>query len=268
MIRGKDAVTVGESDLKENLSHPLPVSYTTLIICLEGNAVVSVNFKNYLLKANDILVLAEDSITIIQRLSNDFNSFYCLIDKAMASEVAYNLPNELFLFLHQTPLCRPLTEEAAFLHMWIEQIKYIKKIATVHQHLMLRNHLQNIFLRIAEVIPFTEIKTLRQFSHTEVLCWKFWDFVGKYSKEQRSVAFYANKLNITPYYLSQIIKDFLNDSPKDLIDRQVTLEIKALLRTTNLSIKEIAYRLHFEDSSYLGRYFKKQTGMTLTQYRK
>ncbi|WP_404478878.1 helix-turn-helix domain-containing protein [Sphingobacterium sp. ML3W] len=59
----------------------------------------------------------------------------------------------------------------------------------------------------------------------------------------------------------------MNDSPKGLIDRQVTLEIKALLRSTDLSIKEIAYRLNFEDSSYLTRYFKKQTGMTLTQYR-
>jgi len=268
MIKGKEIVSLGESTLRESLGYPLPLSYTNLIVCLKGSAVVNVDFKNYLLKPNDIMVLAEDSITVVQRLSSDFSAFYCFVDKEMASEVAYDLPNELFLFLHQSPLCRPQPEQAILLKMWIEQIKYIKAACTLHQHTMLRNHLQNIFLYIAEAMPVTGINTMRQYSHTERLCWKFWDLVGKYSAEQRSVAFYANKLNITPFYLSQIIKDFLNDSPKGLIDRQVTLKIKALLRSTDLSIKEIAYRLNFEDSSYLTRYFKKQTGMTLTQYRK
>ena len=38
------------------------------------------------------------------------------------------------------------------------------------------------------------------------------------------------------------------------------LEIKMLLQSTDLSVQEIAYRLHFPDQSYLGRYFKKHTG--------
>lgn len=267
-IKGKDIVTIGESNLSEGLGYPIPLTYTTLLICLDGSAVLNVSFKNYLLKPNDVLVLAGDVVAIAKRISGNFNAFYCLIDKAMAEEVAYHLPNELFLFLDQYPLCRPRISEVGLLKMWIAQLKYIKQTCTIHEHILLRNHLQNFFLRIAEEMPLTEIKKMHHYSHREVLCWKFWELISTYSTENRNVAFYAEKLNITPFYLSQITKNFFNDSPKGLIDRQVTLEIKALLQTTDLAIKEIADRLNFKDTSYMARYFKKQTGVTLTQYRK
>ncbi|MBO1929875.1 AraC family transcriptional regulator [Providencia rettgeri] len=51
------------------------------------------------------------------------------------------------------------------------------------------------------------------------------------------------------------------------MDRQVILEIKALLEIGNLSIKQIADELNFEDTSYLCRYFKRHTGMTLTGFK-
>lgn len=60
----------------------------------------------------------------------------------------------------------------------------------------------------------------------------------------------------------------LNDAPKTLIDRQVILEIKRLLANTQNSIEQIAEILHFTDPSYLSRYFKKQTQMTLSEFRK
>ncbi|RQO74400.1 AraC family transcriptional regulator [Pedobacter sp. KBW06] len=268
ILLGKEKLALGESNLSQSLGHPLQLSYTSLIICLEGTSVVSVNFKNYLLKPNDILVLAEDYITVVQRVSVDFKAFYCLVDRSLAAEVAYDLPNQLFLFLHQSPLCRPQGPEVALLHGWIIQIKHIKNTCTTHQHIMLRNSLQLFFLKIAETVSLTQINLERQYSRKEILCWKFWELISQHSTEQRNVAFYADKLNITPYYLSQITKDFLNDSPKGLIDRQVILEIKALLSTTELSIKQIADRLYFEDTSYLARYFKRQTGITLTAYRK
>jgi len=53
-----------------------------------------------------------------------------------------------------------------------------------------------------------------------------------------------------------------------LIDRQVILEIKALLEIGKLSIKEIADEVNFEDTSYLCRYFKRHTGITLTEFKK
>lgn len=52
-----------------------------------------------------------------------------------------------------------------------------------------------------------------------------------------------------------------------MIDRQIIMEMKHILTTTDLSIKEIANQFHFETSSYMGRYFRRHTGMSPTEYR-
>ncbi|MCS6742246.1 helix-turn-helix transcriptional regulator, partial [Acinetobacter baumannii] len=74
-------------------------------------------------------------------------------------------------------------------------------------------------------------------------------------------------LSITPFYLSQLTKQYFNDVPKTLINRQVILKIKALLTHTTLSVNEIAIKLHFDDPSYLCRYFKRETDCSLSGYR-
>lgn len=268
ILMQNELISIGETNFSPPLSHPLQLSYTSLFICLEGSAVVSVNFKNYLLKTNDILVLAEDSIARILRTTPNLKVFYCLLNRAFAAEVAYNLPNPLFLFLNEYPLCRPTNTNIPLLQMWLQQTRHIIQYCHTHWHIMLRNHLQNIFLKITEEIPPEGTLPRYKRNRQEILCWQFWEMIGKYSTTQRNVAFYAQKLNITPFYLSQITKKYLNDSPKDLIDRQVVLELKAMLTSTDLSIKEIAERLNFEDTSYMARYFKRHAGSTLTAYRK
>ena len=110
-------VITGESNMEEYKSYPLKLPYLAVFICMEGRAVVKVNFKNYLLDLNDILVLSEDSITVFLRTSKDFRLFYCLIDKNLASEIAYNLPNHLFTFLWESPLCVPIEMEVPLLKM-------------------------------------------------------------------------------------------------------------------------------------------------------
>jgi len=52
-----------------------------------------------------------------------------------------------------------------------------------------------------------------------------------------------------------------------LIDHTALIEIQMLLRNTDLSVQEIAYQLHFPDQSYLGRFFRKHTGLSPTAYR-
>jgi len=268
IFNGKKEVVTGESNMNEHIGSLLRIPYLSVLICKKGKALVSVNFKNYLLKPNEILILSEDSITVFLRVSEEFNMFYCLMDKAFASEVAYNLPSRLFSFLWESPLCVPKEAELPLLVMWLGLLQHITQGSGGLQYVMLRNHLQNFFLNVAERIPPENSLPHHKYSRKEILCWKFWDMVGKYCKKYRDVAYYAKELCITPFYLAQITKQLFNDSPKDLINRQVILEIKALLNSTDISIKEIAEKLNFEDPSYMNRYFKRQTGMSLSEYRK
>lgn len=268
LFSAKDSWLTGQTTLAEGVGMPLSFghAYMTLMICLSGRALVSLNFKDQVVRAHDVLVLAEDTITLLRRRSRGFKVFFLLMPKNLASDVAYQLPNSLFVFLHDNPRCVPPQRDRALLAAWLLQLHEIVQTSTLHQHIMLRNQLQNFFLHIAQQIP-SEYQGGQPFSRQEMISWRFWELVGQQCRQHREVKFYADALNITPFYLSQLSKQFFNDSPKALIDRQVVLEIKALLSYSQLAIGQIADQLNFEDPSYLCRYFKRHTGLSLTRYR-
>ncbi|WP_237386618.1 AraC family transcriptional regulator [Xenorhabdus sp. Sc-CR9] len=212
-LKEQKNVVVGESEICDETEYPLQLSYTVVLICLQGRATININFKKYPVKAYDILVLAEDSIAIWQKKSANFRLFYCFIDKSFASEIAYALPNSLFSFLHDTPVCSPEPSEIPILKTWITQTNYMMVHYTDYQKVMMCNHLQNLFLAITEHIPDKNYLVNKEFSRKEKLCWRFWELISKHCIQHRDVAFYANKLSITPFYLSQITKIYFNDSP-------------------------------------------------------
>ncbi|MNO68790.1 DNA-binding transcriptional regulator AraC [compost metagenome] len=263
-----DSVLIGDTTLAEGLGAPLSFghAYLTLLVCLTGSARFTLNFKEHALRCGDFMVLAEDTIALLKRRSRGFKVFFCLLPRDLAAEVAYPLPNPLFVFLHDYPHCVPTEGDRPLIAGWLEQMRDIVRCCPTYQHVMLRNQLQNFFLKIAEQLP-AQLTAGRAFSRKEMLSWRFWELVGKNCIGHREVKFYADALHITPFYLSQLTKAYFNASPKGLIDRQVTLEIKALLSYSKLTIGQIADALNFADASYLCRYFKRHTGVSLSHYR-
>lgn len=269
LLVSKEEFIVGESNMEAQCGRPLALPYLAVFICLDGKAVVQVNFKKYLLKHYDILILSEDSFTLFLQTSKDFRLAYCLVDKSLASETAYKLPNRLFPYLWNFPHCVLDETEKTLLETWYRQILYINSKSKIYRRTMLCNQLQTFFLYLSEQVrPMLSDDSIKhKCSRKELLCWKFWELIGKNCKEHRDVAFYAQALYITPFYLSQITRHFMNDSTKGLIERQVILKIKSLLCASEFPVKKIADMLHFEDASYMCRFFKRHTGISLTEYR-
>lgn len=81
------------------------------------------------------------------------------------------------------------------------------------------------------------------------------------------MTFYANKLCLTPKYLSKLVKQASGRSAPDWIDEFVILEAKNMLKYSNMPIKEIVFRLNFPNQSFFYRFFKTHTGMTPSEYR-
>jgi AraC family transcriptional activator of pobA len=96
---------------------------------------------------------------------------------------------------------------------------------------------------------------------------RFQEMVEKNFREMHEVQMYATKLDVSPDYLSKVVKKYLSASSQEYILDKLLLEAKRLLVFTNLSSKEIAYHIHIEDPSYFGRIFKKKTGLTPNEYR-
>lgn len=97
---------------------------------------------------------------------------------------------------------------------------------------------------------------------------RFIALVTEYHNSERGMAFYADKLCLTPKYLSKLIKQASGRSAPDWIDSFVILEAKNMLKYSDKTIKEIVYMLHFPNQSVFYKFFKAHTGMTPSEYRK
>jgi len=76
------------------------------------------------------------------------------------------------------------------------------------------------------------------------------------------------KLNLTPNYLSAVIRKHTGQSVMDWVNRTTITEAKVLLKNSDMKIYEIAESLNFPEPTAFNRYFKKQTGLTPAAYRK
>lgn len=97
---------------------------------------------------------------------------------------------------------------------------------------------------------------------------KFHALIGQHFREHKSVAFYAEQLHVTPNYLSILCKKNRQTSAISLIQQKVLLEAKKLMHTPEMSIKEIAYELGFNEMAYFSYFFKSKTGLSPRSYRK
>lgn len=87
------------------------------------------------------------------------------------------------------------------------------------------------------------------------------------NSEIRQSSFYAEKLMVHPNHLNAVVKRITGKTATNIIQKQLIVTAKSLLRQTNLSVKEIAFRLHFTEPTHFNSYFKKATDFTPQQYR-
>ena len=87
------------------------------------------------------------------------------------------------------------------------------------------------------------------------------------SRTEREVSYYAERLNVSPKYLSATIKRVTGHSVTSYIDRFTVPILKDLLNNERLSLTQIADYMNFTSLSYFSRYCTKHLGMSPSEYR-
>lgn len=87
-------------------------------------------------------------------------------------------------------------------------------------------------------------------------------------RSERRVGWYANQLQISPKYMSEVVKLISKRTPNVWIDHYVVLELRVLLKNSTKTIKEITEELHFPNQSFLGKYFKEHVGVSPSEFRR
>ncbi|MBO9618120.1 MAG: helix-turn-helix domain-containing protein [Niabella sp.] len=127
----------------------------------------------------------------------------------------------------------------------------------------LRSRLIAQFISREAEKKFEELQIYR----TKPVLFKYYELVDLYFKEQKSVAFYASQLHITPNYLNILCKRHFHVPAMFLIQNRTILEAKRLMKASERSVKEIAYELGFSDLAYFSNFFKSQTGLAPRDFR-
>jgi AraC-like DNA-binding protein len=96
---------------------------------------------------------------------------------------------------------------------------------------------------------------------------KFNLLVELHFKAEHSVSFYADLLFKSPKTLSNLFAIFNQKTPSQIIQERITVEAKRLLCYTDKSVKHITFELGFEDVSYFSSFFKKNTGLSPSDFR-
>lgn len=263
-------ITSETTNLKDSLGKPLRTKGCILMFCTSGRAVVECNFTRRTLCPGWMTVIFSDTLFSVERISDNFEVIKFELSVALADEATYISSGPFFDWLAENQVCVIPEERRMGFDLWLDEMSWIEKHAeSGYKNVMMRNLWQNFFLGFESVVrPLLEAKNMASISSSRKIFHKFCQLLCENCRTRHDVRFYADKLCITPYYLSRITSRIFQVSPKELIDRQLIMEIKALLTTTNLTVTEIADRYCFESASYLGRYFRRHVGMTPQVYRK
>jgi AraC family transcriptional regulator, transcriptional activator of pobA len=101
----------------------------------------------------------------------------------------------------------------------------------------------------------------------EDLVIRFANLVSNHFREERSVKYYADTLNVTAKYLTETVKEINGKSAGEIIDDFVILESKLLLERPETTIAQVANLLNFSDQSFFGKYFKRATGISPKEFK-
>ncbi len=247
------------------LGQPYRLKEGRIIRGLRGKARITINLIEYNIYPQTIATFLPGSIIELLEFTPDYDFQMIAADKDFLPLLR---GDQLFESHTRQNLVMQVTDtewklsDAYFTLIWdtVQEVPFRREVV---QHL-LAALLHNIkYIRTEEAND-----TSRRFSHQEEIFWRFIALVNEFSKNERTVGFYADKLCLTPRYLNTLIRQVSHQTVMEWINQSVILEAKVLLKHSNLLVYQISDELHFPNPSFFCKFFKRMTGMTPQEYQK
>lgn len=286
------------SGLEEWQEGPQVLTYGAILICRKGKAMLNVNYKDWELYEGAVITLFPNDVVEL-KVDGDFkspqtengdcrspetengdckspqtaNSFQVEILKynpSLLREASLQLERTVYSSLREDR-CRqdtPVVTNIINGMFGLLKVYFDQTECTCISQLVLCQ-LKAFFIGFHEYLQRNpqyrpdEVKSYR----VRELFNRFMMLLERDYKISRDVNYYAEKMNISSKYLTNIVSQVTGHTPKTIIDQYVILQLKMHLKRTTQSIKEMAWEFHFADVSFFCRYFKKHTGLTPQQIR-
>lgn len=270
-LSGSSDARLEFSALEDWRTEMCALHYGAILICREGTATLRVNFNDWELYQGAVITLFPGDVVLLKSWSPQFRVEMMTFSPALLREASLQLEQTVYSALREdrcrqdTPVVTAIIDNMfALLRLYFSQ----PKCTCVEQLVLLQ--LKAFFIGFHEYLQRNpqyrpdEVRSRR----VRELFNQFMMLVERDYKVSRDVCYYANLMNVSAKYLTNIVRQVTPHTPKTVIDQYAVLQIKAQLQYSSKSVKEIAWEYHFTDVSFFCRYYKKHTGKTPQQQRR
>lgn len=259
-----------------HLTFPFKLKTLISIVCIKGELMVSVDLVEHKLTPSTLMVVRPGHTLTGYRASEDFRGYLIM---APLHTINHSLPSfsrlmSCFLYFRDRPVINISPSELEIQqHLLAAVIQKQKEAKTPFFDNVLDSMYQSILYETLSLYTSHMDRSQSnvidsKLRRREDVFYRFLLLVEANFQIERSVNYYAEKLNITPKHLSAVAKETSGHTAGEWIDSYVVLEAKMLLNNSELSIQEISSRLNFANQSFFGKYFKHHTGMSPRSYRR
>ncbi|MGM9743098.1 MAG: helix-turn-helix domain-containing protein [Candidatus Cryptobacteroides sp.] len=240
------------------LSTPYHIADNRILRVLSGSVTIEINLNDCILSQGDLLLMKEDTYYEMKYLSEDTR-----MEMVVFTPDKY--PTNLPYWLHGASAIHPEKEEWERTGRLIHTIYSFAKEEPYRKDVVepLVTALLNYVLELAR-----EENSGRAASGMEFLFSRFMAELNRSGTGKLPVSHYAEKLCVSPQYLSKAVSQTSGKTVSQWINKAVITKAKVLLRDRSRTVSEISEALSFPNDSFFCRFFKRETGMTPTQYRK
>lgn len=276
------------SGLEEWQEGPQVLTYGAILICRKGKARLNVNYKDWELYEGAVITLFPNDVVELRvdgdckspetengdckspQTANSFQVEILKYNPSLLREASLQLERTVYSSLREDR-CRqdtPVVTNIINGMFGLLKVYFDQSECTCISQLVLCQ-LKAFFIGFHEYLQRNpqyrpdEVKSYR----VRELFNRFMMLLEKDYKISRDVNYYAEQMNISSKYLTNIVSQVTGHTPKTIIDQYVILQLKLHLKRSTQSIKEMAWEFHFADVSFFCRYFKKHTGLTPQQIR-
>ena len=284
--KGNDTLRIGDSDelvVMENFGS-LPQgelsldSHGLIVICTEGMAQFDYDGQQIQLHKNDLYLYMAHSVVCNFMSSPDFNCRQIWFSRSELWNI--NMYGEVSLadmtYLKQHPKVHLSDEEMALLEDYFKLLcRRMRDQKPLLYSDIVRSLVSTMMLEMLCMIRRDkEQKAQSDIQednspgfHKRRIADKFMRLVEQSDGRIRRVDDFATQLNVTPKYLSTVLKEVMNRRPSTFIQLYTMKAIEHRLRYTDMTMQEISNDLNFPNPSFFGKYCKEHLGMTPLEYR-
>ena len=247
--------------------------------CIKGEFEVEINLKKFTIRKDSMFIYTPGNIVrvtnIDPREKESVHFVVVAISEDLMSSTRFDfskLYNESLRLL-ESPCVVINENERGLYRKYFDLIQEVSKMRMPNMRESVTALISSIFYLMGAM--WTDRLTAAKknggdemSTRSKIVLEDFLLLVRDYHTKERSLSFYADKLYLTPKYLSKLIKSVSGKSAHEWIDSFVILEAKNLLKYSDMSIKSIVYELNFPNQTTFYRFFKTKTGLTPSEYRK